>query len=105
MDFEYYIKLPDLLTLVAMKAYALGHRSKWKDYVDLYFILRDHHTISEISAKATEIFAGGYNESLWREQLCYHADMNYSEEVEYVIPSPPTDDEVKRFLIEKAIAD
>jgi hypothetical protein len=103
VDFDSYIQLPDLLTLGAMKAYALGHRSKWKDYVDLYFILRDHHTISEISAKAIEIFAGGYNESLFREQLCYHADMNYSEEVEYLIPSPPSDDEVKRFLIERAL--
>ncbi len=33
------IKIPDLLTLAAMKAYALGMRSKWKDYVDLYFII------------------------------------------------------------------
>lgn len=102
-NFENYISLPDLLSLGAMKAYALGHRSKWKDYVDLYFILRDHHTISEISAKATEIFAWGYNESLFREQLCYFDDMNYSEEVAYLIPFPPTDEEVKRFLIEKAL--
>ncbi len=47
--FEKYIKIPSLLTLGAMKAYALGHRGKWKDHVDLYFILRDHHTIGEIS--------------------------------------------------------
>src|SRR3989338_3753829 len=30
------VKLPDLLTLAAMKAFALGRRAKWKDYVDLY---------------------------------------------------------------------
>ena len=34
------IQLPDLLTLAAMKAFALGNRGKWKDYVDLYFILK-----------------------------------------------------------------
>lgn len=26
------IKLPDILTLAAMKAFALGRRAKWKDY-------------------------------------------------------------------------
>ena len=34
--FEDIIKLPDLLNLAAMKAFALGRRSKWKDYVDIY---------------------------------------------------------------------
>ena len=88
-----------------MKAYALGRRAKWKDYVDLYFILRDHHTILEISTKATEIFKGDFNTKLFREQLCYFEGINYDEVVEYLIPSPPSDEEVKTFLIEKAIED
>ncbi|MBO4316062.1 MAG: nucleotidyl transferase AbiEii/AbiGii toxin family protein, partial [Prevotella sp.] len=36
-----YFRLPSLLQLAAMKAYALGRRYKWKDYVDLYFLLSD----------------------------------------------------------------
>ena len=43
------IKMPNLLHLAAMKAYAMGKRAKWKDYVDLYFILKDHHSFEEIS--------------------------------------------------------
>ncbi len=39
-DFEGIIRIPDLLTLAAMKAFALGQRSKWKDYVDLYFMMK-----------------------------------------------------------------
>ena len=35
--------------LAAMKAYALGRRAKWKDYVDLYFILRDFCTLQEVT--------------------------------------------------------
>jgi len=38
-NFNNIIKIPALLDLAAMKAYALGGRAKWKDYVDLYFIL------------------------------------------------------------------
>src|SRR4030043_1449887 len=32
IDFDRIIHIPDLLTLAAMKAYALGGRAKWKDY-------------------------------------------------------------------------
>ncbi len=105
MDFEWVIKIPNLLTLGAMKAYALGRRAKWKDYVDLYFILRKHHGVHEISMKAREIFGWNFNTKLFREQLCYFDTIDYSEEVEYLIPNPPTDEEIKKFLIEKAIED
>jgi len=50
------VKLPDLLTLAAMKAFALGRRAKWKDYVDLYFIIKEHYSIDKITKKAKQIF-------------------------------------------------
>ena len=103
--FEKYIPLPELLSLAAMKAYALGHRSKWKDYVDLYFIIKYHFSLDEIAIRATEIFWGGFNFALFREQLAYHEDMDYTEAVEYLIPNPPSDEEIKAFLIEKALGD
>ena len=37
-NFENIAKIPDLITLAAMKAHPLGGRAKWKDYVDLYFL-------------------------------------------------------------------
>ncbi len=40
--FERIIKMPGLLTLAAMKAFELGRRAKWKDYVDIYFISKEH---------------------------------------------------------------
>ncbi len=42
LDLERIIKMPDLISLGAMKAFALGRRSKWKDYVDLYFLLKNY---------------------------------------------------------------
>src|SRR3989339_1956154 len=59
--FERVINLPTLLTLAAMKAFALGQRSKWKDYVDMYFILRGFHSIEEISKKGEELFEDEFN--------------------------------------------
>ena len=100
--FEDYFRLPSLLDLAAMKAYALGRRSKWKDYVDLYFLLTGHFTIAEISHRAEELFGELYSEKLFRSQLCYFEDVDYSEEVEYIIPNPPTEEQIQNMLTELA---
>lgn len=103
--FENYFRLPTLLQLAAMKAYALGRRSKWKDYVDLYFLLRDHFTIADISSTATQIFGELYSEKMFRSQLCYFEDIDYTEAVEYLIPNPPSDEEIMHKLTELATQD
>lgn len=96
------VSMPSLLTLGSMKAFALGRRAKWKDYVDLYFILRDHFTIDEICKEANLIFGQLFSEKLFREQLTFHKDIDYSEPINY-IGCPLDDDEIKQFLINKAI--
>ncbi len=99
-NFERIIKMPDLLTLSAMKAFALGQRAKWKDYVDLYFIMKDFFTCKEIAKKAEKLFGSEFNEKLFRIQLAYLDDVNYDEKVEY-LPGFEVDDEiVKKALIE-----
>jgi hypothetical protein len=100
--FENVIELPDILTLAAMKAYALGRRSKWKDYVDLYFIIRNYHAIKEISAKAGAIFGELFSEKQFRAQLSYFKDIDFSEPLEYLPPAVP-EREIREFLVEKAI--
>jgi len=100
--FDNIIKIPDLIDLAAMKAYALGRRSKWKDYVDLYFILKDYYSISQISARASEIFEQLFSEKLFRTQLNYFKDIDYSEQVEY-IGTPVPEDVIRTFLNEKSL--
>jgi len=100
--FEKFIKLPNLLTLAALKAYALGRRSKWKDYIDLYFILKDFYTITEIANKADEIFKELFSEKLFRAQLCFFEDIDYSEEVEFMNGLDVSEEVVKNFLIDIA---
>jgi len=97
------IKMPDLLTLAAMKAYALGHRAKWKDYVDLYFIIEKHHGIGAIVSRAKELFKGEFNERIFREQLSYFKDMNYSEEVIYLPRFAVDNAVIEKKLIEYAL--
>ena len=96
--FEERIRIPDLLDLAAMKAYALGRRSKWKDYVDLYFLLKEKYTLETISQRANEIYGNLFSDKLFRSQLSYFEDVDYTEEVEYMIPNPQTEEEIKNFL-------
>jgi hypothetical protein len=102
VNFESTLKLPDLIDLAAMKAYALGRRSKWKDYVDIYFLLRDHFLVEQISSRASQIYEQLFSPKLFRAQLSYFGDINYSEPVEYLVPAP-SEDKIKQFLIDKAI--
>ena len=94
------IKLPDILTLAAMKAFALGRRAKWKDYVDLYFIMKTNHTISQITAKGVEIFGNEFNEKIFRTQLAYFGDIDYSEEIIYKDGFSTDDEIIKKVLVE-----
>ena len=64
------ILMPDVLTIAAMKAFALGQRAKWKDYVDLFYITK-HHSLEEITKKAASLFDRNFNEKLFRNQLSY----------------------------------
>jgi len=98
--FENIIRLPELLDLAAMKAYALGRRSKWKDYVDMYFILKYFYSIDQISKKANIIYGQLFSEKLFRALLSYFDDIDYSEPVEYLLPAV-SGEEIKKFLIDK----
>jgi hypothetical protein len=99
---EALMNIPTLLSLAAMKAFALGRRAKWKDYVDLYFIMHDYHSLTEICTEADEIFGQQFSEKLFRQQLAYHKDIDYTETVEFIVPPVP-DDVIKDFLINRAI--
>jgi len=96
--FDDIIKMPDLLTLAAMKAYALGMRAKWKDYVDLYFIFRNFYNLNDIVKKSREIFKREFNERIFRIQLSYFKDVDYQEQVIFLPGMAVSDSKVKSFL-------
>jgi len=97
------IKLPGILQLGAMKAYALGRRSKWKDYVDLYFLF-EKYALDDLVKVANKIFTTSFSEKLFREQLVYFDDIDYSEIVDYMPNYQVPDEVVKRSLIEVAMS-
>ena len=99
-NFGDIINLPDLPTLASMKAYTLGRRGKWKDYVDLYFILKDFFSFSEIANKAKEIFKNEFNEKIFRSQISYFNDINYDEEIIFKKGFETDEKTIKKALID-----
>lgn len=97
------IDLMDPKDIAANKALILGKRPKWRDYVDLYFLLKNKYiSLGELIELSKKKFASDFSERLFLEQLVYWNDIgNYV--VEFVGKEiPPSEiklffeDEVKR---------
>lgn len=74
------LKLPTLQELAAMKAYTIGRRGEYKDYVDLYYLLSEKHTsLKEILESARRKYKNDFNDRLFLEQLIYLDDINMIE--------------------------
>ena len=78
------IKLFSLSDLASNKAYVTGRRGEWKDYVDLYFLLKKAglHLDSVIN-ETKQRFGGNFDEKLFWGQLIYWDDLK-DFKVEYI---------------------
>jgi len=101
VKFNEIINMPNILDLAAMKAFVLSYRAKWRDYVDMYFIIKDHYSFVEISSRAKQIFKNLFNEKLFREQLGYFKHIDRSEPIEF-LKTKVADQEIEAFLTEAA---
>jgi len=70
------ISLIHLEEIAATKAYTIGRRGSFKDYVDLYFCLKGEYvSIDEIMEMAREKYEKRFNSRLFLEQLVYLDDI------------------------------
>jgi len=62
--------------IAADKAYVLGQRPAWRDYVDLFFLLKDKHiSLEDLIKDAKRKFKAGFAPKLFLEQLTYYGDI------------------------------
>jgi Nucleotidyl transferase AbiEii toxin, Type IV TA system len=62
--------------ILASKAYTIGRRGEFKDYVDLYAGLRGNHSsLSEMIVLARKKYGDAFNDRLFLEQLVYLDDI------------------------------
>ena len=93
------VSLLEAKEIAATKAYTIGRRGSYKDYVDLYFCLRKHTTIEEIIDIARQKYGEKFNASLFLEQLIYYEDIEASE-IKYLKKEVRVD-ELKSFFGKK----
>ncbi len=90
--------------IASMKAYALGRRSTFRDYIDLYFLLvHKRVTLEEITSDATRKFvvAGetAFSTKLFLEQLTYTKDVEDKDaSIRMVVGGELTASQVEAFL-------
>lgn len=83
--------------IAADKAYTIGRRATWRDYVDLYFLLKlGYVDIEEIITLAVRKFSGEFVKTQFLEQLVYFKDLSISP-ITY-IKEAPTSAEIQSFL-------
>lgn len=93
------ISLASVLDIAADKAHTIGRRAAWRDYVDLFFLLKkgivDLRKVINLSEKK---FKGEFNEALFLDQLIYYGDLKVAA-IEF-FKEPHTPSEIKGFLRE-----
>lgn len=70
-----HITLFHLRDLASSKAYTIGRRGAWRDYVDLFFLLRDHLSLQTIIRDSERRFGGQFDAKLFLQQLTYFDDI------------------------------
>ena len=71
-----FLPLSHLDDLAANKAYTVGRRGVWRDYVDLFFLLKwKLYTMEYLIALAEKKFAGEFHDKLFLEQLSFFDDV------------------------------
>jgi len=94
IDYE-GIKILPALEIASMKAYTLGRRATFKDYVDLYFILKEKvSSLEKIIKLCQKKYGDNFDARLFLEQLVYLEDVE-SIEVQFL------KEKVNRLEIEK----
>jgi Nucleotidyl transferase AbiEii toxin, Type IV TA system len=94
------VSLLSVSEIAATKAYTIGRRGSYKDYVDLYFVLAEgHSTLRDIIADAEQKFGSEFNARLFLEQLVYLDDLDDTE-IEFV-KHPVSPEVIESFFEER----
>lgn len=71
------VKIISPKNIAFTKAYSIGRRGSYKDYVDLYFLLKGGYVqLKDIVSECPKIFGGSFSDRLFLEQLVYMDDID-----------------------------
>lgn len=100
---EQGMKLLSAREIAATKAYTIGRRGAWKDYIDLYMCLTGIvTTLAQVIIDAQKKYGDSFNDRLFLEQLVYLDDLDDTQGLKEKTPHTP--EELQTFF-KKAIMD
>ena len=92
-----FLPLYSVKDIAADKAFTIGRRAVWRDYVDLFFIFKKRHiNISDLLKLSQKKFKVEFNPKLFLEQLVYFEDIEVTKMVFVKEKYSPT--EIQKFL-------
>jgi len=98
-----WLRIATIKELACMKLYAMMTRNKWKDAVDLYFILNNSDYSLDILLQDSEhYFLNIFRKDLVLETLLIW-EWDTTEKVEYTINNYPLDEKIIDFLKKEVI--
>lgn len=94
------ISLASIYDIAADKAYTIGRRAVWRDYVDFFILLRKNIVvIEEIIEGAEKKFGTEFVRTQFLEQLVYFKDLKI-QKIDFLKESY-TDEQIRSFLSQK----
>src|SRR3989339_136028 len=70
-----YLSVFDWRDIALDKAHTVGRRGAWRDYVDLFFILKSDFFLKDIIVQSEKKFGDSFSEKLFLSQLVYFDDL------------------------------
>lgn len=87
--------------LVSSKANTLGRRPQWRDYVDIFFLIKwKYYSINAIVDLAEKKYGGEFNSKLFAKQLTYFEDVEVRPTV--FLKESYSEKEIKSYLAKQA---
>lgn len=87
--------------IALQKAYTIGRRGEYRDYFDLYTILKNRHIqIDELMTIAKEVYGSVFDEKIFLQQLVYFGDLSNFAIVPASHRPLPSPYEVRQFFEE-----
>ncbi|MCX6790890.1 MAG: nucleotidyl transferase AbiEii/AbiGii toxin family protein [Candidatus Gribaldobacteria bacterium] len=91
------LKMAQISEIAVMKAFTLNFRGTYKDYVDLYFILKEgYSSLGQILEIGEKKYGDEFNFRLFLEQLLYIEETRRTE-IEF-LRGDVTEEEIKKFF-------
>jgi len=93
------LQLFEVKEIALHKAYTIGRRGEYRDYFDLYTILKNKSiTLNEIIKAAEKVYNGAFDEKLFLEQLVYFSDITNFEVIPASQKALPAPKKIKGFF-------